>query len=587
MLPFVQRGLLEVVLLATAAGLLGTWIVLRGLAFYAHAAGTAAFPGLVLAEGLGLAAPVGAFAAALAFAAGIERLGARGERRYDALTALVLVGALALGVVLASDVFASGASVETLLFGSLLLTDRTDLALAALASALALLATATAGRAWLATGFDPGATWALGLRSPWPDALLLTLVALATTAALTTVGALLTTALFVVPAATVRLLTDRLRAWQVGSVALVLVEGIAGLWLSVRTDAPPGAAIAVLAGAAFAVVAVARWLVERHGRSVAVAASGAALVAVLAGCGGAATGDGTTGAGSGPGAVKVVATTTHVADWVRQVGGAAVEVHGILPPNSDPHDYEPRPSDVRAVAEADLVLASGHGLDGWIEDVVAQAGGSARLVDLGADLPVTRPGEREGDEASPVDPHWWHDPRNVEAAATAIGRAVADAEPGARDGVTQRAAAYGARVRRLDADIAACLGRVPREERKLVTDHDAFSYFAARYGITVVGAVIPSQTTQAESSARDVARLVELVRRERVRAIFPESSPNGDLAATIAERTGATADLTLYADTLGEPGTPAATYVGMELANADAMARGFTGGAVRCEDATP
>ena len=129
-LEFVQRGVLEVLLLSGAAGLLGTWIVMRGLSFYAHAVGTAAFPGLVLADGLGFSAPLGAFAAALVFAFGVERLARRPRAGYDSLTALVLVAALAGGVVLASDVFHSGGNVDSLLFGSLLLTGTRDLVLA-------------------------------------------------------------------------------------------------------------------------------------------------------------------------------------------------------------------------------------------------------------------------------------------------------------------------------------------------------------------------------------------------------------------------------------------------------------------------
>src|SRR5947199_4741670 len=119
-LPFVQEALLEVALLAVAAGLVGTWIVLRGLAFYSHAVGTAAFPGLVIAAGLGFAAQLGALGSALGFAAALSALAGRRREGYDSLTAVVLVGALALGVILASDVFHSGADVETLLFGSLL-----------------------------------------------------------------------------------------------------------------------------------------------------------------------------------------------------------------------------------------------------------------------------------------------------------------------------------------------------------------------------------------------------------------------------------------------------------------------------------
>src|SRR5262245_6688141 len=135
-LPFVQRGIAEVLVLAIAGGLVGTWVVLRGLAFYAHAVGTAAFPGLVLAEGLGFSALLGAGATATLVAVAVGVLARRegAHDRYDTLTALVLVGALALGVILASDVFHSAASVETLLFGSLLLVDGGDIAFAAVAA---------------------------------------------------------------------------------------------------------------------------------------------------------------------------------------------------------------------------------------------------------------------------------------------------------------------------------------------------------------------------------------------------------------------------------------------------------------------
>src|SRR5213078_41263 len=135
-LPFVQRGLWAVLLLAVPAGLLGTWIVLRGMAFYAHATGTAAFPGLVLADGLGFAAPLGALGAAAVFAGAVVALGARRPSGRDSVTAMALVGFLAAGVLLASDVFGSGARVDNLLFGSLLAIGPRDLVLAGIAGVL-------------------------------------------------------------------------------------------------------------------------------------------------------------------------------------------------------------------------------------------------------------------------------------------------------------------------------------------------------------------------------------------------------------------------------------------------------------------
>ncbi len=582
-LPFFQRGLAEILILAFGAGVIGTWIVLRGLAFYAHAVGTAAFPGLVLADGLGFSATLGAAGTGLLVAVGVGVLARREHAadRYDSLTALVLVGALATGVILASDVFGSGANVETLLFGSLLLVDGGDIALAAGASAAALLGARLLQTRWLVTGFDPGTARALGARSAVPDAVLLGLVALLAVAALTTLGALLATAVLVVPAATTRLFVDRLRRWQVATVVLVAVEGTVGLWLSVQLNAPPGPAIAVLAGGVFAVAALARALrpVLRRRRRRGGPLVAAALALLAFGAAGCATGDGgrTVTRADGTRALRVVATTTQLGDLVRQVGGPAVEVTQILRPNTDPHDYEPRPQDVLRTADAAVVFVSGDGLDHWMGDVVQQGGGDPAVVDLSRGLPHPLAGDGEGEDAAREDPHWWHDPRNVEVAVRRIRDALVAADPALTAPVDARAEDYLGQVRATDAAIARCLSAVPRAQRQLVTDHDAFGYFARRYGITVVGAVIPSQTTQAQPSAGDVSRLARLVRAQGVKAIFPEHSVNAKLAQAIARQSGARADLELYGDTLGPPDSAGGTYLGMERANADAMARGFTG----------
>jgi ABC-type Mn2+/Zn2+ transport system permease subunit len=267
-LLFVQRALVELLLLAVVAGTLGCWIVLRGLAFPAHGAAAAAFPGLVLADGLGFAATLGGFGAALLFALAVGRPRGGGARTADdVLTALVLVGALAAGTVLASDVFHSAASVESLLFGSLLAIGPADVRLAAAAALIATAATWLLGSRWLATGFDPAAAPSLGVRSPLPDTLLLVLVALAAVATLSAVGVLLATALLVVPPATTRLVTNRVPIWQLATTALAAAEGTFGIWLAVELNAPPGATIAVVAGATFALIALGRALAPRAGMS--------------------------------------------------------------------------------------------------------------------------------------------------------------------------------------------------------------------------------------------------------------------------------------------------------------------------------
>jgi ABC-type Mn2+/Zn2+ transport system permease subunit len=259
-LPFMRTATAEVLLLAVAGGLLGAWIVLRRLAFFAHAVGGATFPGLVVADATGIRPIVAALAVALAYAAGVHRAGSRasGGRAADAATGLLLVAALALGVILASDVFESGARVDSLLFGTLLGLDGGDLLAAGIGAALAAVATLLLGPAWLASGFDREGARTLGAPVGAADALLLAIVAVSVVTALPAVGALLTTALFIVPAATVRLVARTVPALLIGSVALAAAESITGIYVALWADAPPGPAIAVLGAAVYALVALAR-----------------------------------------------------------------------------------------------------------------------------------------------------------------------------------------------------------------------------------------------------------------------------------------------------------------------------------------
>jgi manganese/iron transport system permease protein len=255
---FLVRALVDVLLLAVAGGLLGTWIVLRRLAFFTHAAGSATFPGLVVAGPWGLPPQLAALGAGLLFAGGLDRLVRRRGVAPDAATALLLVLALAGGTLLASDAYPAGTGVDRLLFGTVLGLDDGDLVLSAAVALLAVATTAALGRTWLATGFDPAGAGALGVRAGAGDALLLAALAVAVVSALPAVGALLVGTLLVVPAATARLLTDRLRPFQALAVGLAVAEGTGGLLVAYALDLPPGAAIAALGGAAYAVAAVVR-----------------------------------------------------------------------------------------------------------------------------------------------------------------------------------------------------------------------------------------------------------------------------------------------------------------------------------------
>jgi zinc/manganese transport system substrate-binding protein len=282
------------------------------------------------------------------------------------------------------------------------------------------------------------------------------------------------------------------------------------------------------------------------------------LALALAGCG--------AGARAEDGRLPVVATTTQAADMVRQAGGDRVAVTGLLAPSSDPHDYELRPDDVRAVAGAKVVVRSGGEVDEWLDEAIEASGTSARVVTL-IDHVDALP--RGGD----VDPHWWQDPTAAESAVEAIGEAIGDV-----DG----AAAYARRIAHLDGAIGRCMRRVPPAQRRLVTTHDALGYYARRYDIDVVGTVIPSLSTQGQPSAGETARLIRTIRRAHVSAIFTEQAVNPDVERAIAAEAGARIGRPLWADTLGPAGSPAATYLGALRENTLALVDGFTDGRVTC-----
>lgn len=273
--------------------------------------------------------------------------------------------------------------------------------------------------------------------------------------------------------------------------------------------------------------------------------------------------------------VAVTATTTQVGDLVGNVGGDRVRLTTILRPGADPHEFEPRPSDARSIADSRLVFRSGGDVDAWLGELIKSAGGGGRVIEL-----------MDSVRALDRDPHWWQDPRNAELAVAAIRDALVEADPGAARLYRRRAAAYERRLRRLDRGIARCLDEVPPARRKIVTTHDSLGYFARRYGLEVVGAVIPSRSTQAQPSGRDIQRLVEQIRKEGVEAIFPESSLNPRLERALASEAGVAVGDALWADSLGKPGSDGASYLAAMASQTEAMVRGMSRGTSRCRPGT-
>jgi zinc/manganese transport system substrate-binding protein/manganese/iron transport system substrate-binding protein len=283
---------------------------------------------------------------------------------------------------------------------------------------------------------------------------------------------------------------------------------------------------------------------------------------------GACGGDEAEPAGQGEKRLAVVATTMQLQDFARQVGGSRVAVTGILGPEDEPHEYEPKPSDAEALADADLVIENGANLDEWLDDLLANAGSEAQRVTAadGIDLLPTE------DAGFPGDPHVWHDPVNAKAMVDNLAAGLTAADPEGRAAYARNASAYKRELDDMAERIRATLAPIPAERRTLITTHDAFGYFVRAYGIRQVGTVLASVSTEAEPSGRQVRELVEAIRAEKVKAIFTEEAVDASLERQIAEEAGAKVSTSLYADVLGARGSGAETYVKAQLANAKAMA---------------
>jgi ABC-type Zn uptake system ZnuABC Zn-binding protein ZnuA len=247
--------------------------------------------------------------------------------------------------------------------------------------------------------------------------------------------------------------------------------------------------------------------------------------------------------------LTVVTTTTVFADMVQQVGGDLVRATSLVPKNGDVHTFAPRPADIQAVAQAKLLVMNGLGLDDWLERTIANASASGTpLVKLGVDLPGVEllPGEEPGTQ----NPHLWMDVTYAELYVERIAAALKSADSSNAMRYDTQAAAYRQRLETLDASMKAKIATIPEENRKLVTFHDAFPYYARAYGITIVGVAVeaPGQ----DPSAAYTAQLITAIKDAHVKAIFSESQFPTKLVDQVAAETGAKVVSDLYDDALGD-----------------------------------
>ncbi|HIE39545.1 MAG TPA: zinc ABC transporter substrate-binding protein [Anaerolineales bacterium] len=270
--------------------------------------------------------------------------------------------------------------------------------------------------------------------------------------------------------------------------------------------------------------------------------------------------------------LRVAATTTIVGDVVAQVGRDAVELTVLLRPGVEPHTYQPRPSDLAAVADAHVLFVNGLGLETFLEEMLENVGGDRPVVSVSAGIQPRQHPRQAGQS----DPHVWFDVRNVMTWVESIEAALSALDPAHADTYAVNAADYRQELETLDRWIVEQVATVPEENRRLVTNHPAFGYFADRYGFQQVGTVYPVSPS-AEPSAQDIAQLEEAILRQGVPAVFAENTVNPVLARQVAQDTGV-ALVPLYTGSLGEPGSGVESYIALMEYDVRAIVEALGGG---------
>jgi len=334
----------------------------------------------------------------------------------------------------------------------------------------------------------------------------------------------------------------------------------------------------------------------------------AAVALVLTGCASAGADPGAPGStGTDGDRLRVVATTTQLADVTRQIVGEEAEVTSLLQPGASAHSFDPGPAALSALADADLLVINGAGLEGWLDDTVEASGFAGTVVDTSSELELIAADEdphaghdhaehehaeeghehaeqghehehehdeagHEGHDHGEFDPHVWSDPANVIVQAEAIAAALTEADP--ELDIDASASAYVERLEALEAWMRGSIEQVPVDERLVVTTHDTFGYLERAFDVQVVGTVLPSLDDSAEASAAHIDELVAEIRETGTSVVFSESAIDPQLAATIAREAGVElreGEDALAADALGPEGSDTATYIDSQIHNITAI----------------
>lgn len=271
-------------------------------------------------------------------------------------------------------------------------------------------------------------------------------------------------------------------------------------------------------------------------------------------------------AGNSSSIPKVLAAETFLADIAQNIAGDRLKVDALIPPGVDPHTFEPAPADVAKVAQSDVLIVNGSGLESFLSRILQNAGGKHLLIEASKGLTSRKPSGSEPSTSGTsqgIDPHFYLDPVDVIQYVNNIRDGLSQADPAGASIYANHADAYIVQLNSLDQWIKSQVAQIPPDRRLLVTNHETFGYFADHYGFKIVGAIIPSVTPDASPSAQELTSLVNQIKASGAPAIFLETGTNQQLAQQIARETGAKIAPELYSHALSGPNGPAPTYIDM------------------------
>ena len=268
--------------------------------------------------------------------------------------------------------------------------------------------------------------------------------------------------------------------------------------------------------------------------------------------------------------LKVVATFSILSDLVKNVGGDRVDARTLVGPNGDAHVYQPSPSDAKTLADAKVVFVNGLGFEGWMERLIKASGSKAPVVTATKGV---KP--RKSDDVGGADPHAWQSVANAKIYVANIRDGLSAADPAGKASYEASAAAYLAQLDALDAEVKAAIEKIPADRRRIITTHDAFGYFAAAYGVSFIAP--QGVSTESEVSAKDVAKIITQIRKQRIPAVFLENVTDDRLLKRIGAESGARIGGTLYSDALTDEKGTAPTYLDMMRHNVKQLAAALAG----------